>query len=289
MSPLTKLFVVLLVLTSTLLTAGVVTFVNKLDPIQKNLDLSKTLLSDANAKLAQLSTDQATLTAQYDAEVTAHNKEVSDLKIAATGLQSMIQKDDSQVAALNNDIAVLTAANSSQATAVAASEDAKAKLSDQVIALRKDADTRLSQIADLGQRVNKLNADLDQTEKARRNLAEQLTEVKGTADKQAALLHDNGITTSLTAAGTGAGAPALNGVIRSRRTIAGKEYATISIGSQDYVTKGMQFKILDKDTGAFLGVLQVEVLDSNEAMGQIMADPSSLALIKAGNVVKTQI
>ena len=87
----------------------------------------------------------------------------------------------------------------------------------------------------------------------------------------------------------GASAPAINGVIRSRRTIAGKEYATISIGSQDEVTKGMQFKILDKDSGTFLGMLKVEVIDANEAMGEISAEPQNLAQVKAGDVVKTQI
>ena len=290
MSPLTKLFVVLLVLTSTLLTAGVVTFVNKLDPIQKNLDLTKAQLADKQALLDQRGNELATAQAQYQAEVQAHADEVAGLKKDALKAQSDLGSRDAQIATLNSNLAVLTAANNSQSAAVAASEDAKAKLSEQVVALRKDADQRLSQIADLGQRVNKLVADLDQTEKARRNLAEQLTEVKGTADKQAAMIKDLGGNPALLSnAGTQAGAPNINGVIRSRRTIAGKEYATISIGSQDYVTKGMQFKILDKNTGQFLGMLQIEVIDTNEAMGQITADPGALAQIKAGDVIKTQI
>lgn len=290
MSPLTKLFVVLLVLTSTLLTAGVVTFVNKLDPIQKNLDLAKTQRADKQALLDQRSSDLATAQAQYQAEVQAHADEVAGLKKDQLKLQSDIGNREGQIAQLNNQLAVLTSANNSQAAAVAASEDAKAKLNEQVAALRKDADQRLSQVADLGQRVNKLVADLDQTEKARRNLAEQLTQVKAQADKQAAMIKDlGGNPAQLANAGTQAGAPSINGVIRSRRSIAGKEYATISIGSQDYVTKGMQFKILDKNTGQFLGMLQVEVIDTNEAMGQITADPGALAQIKAGDVIKTQI
>lgn len=290
MSPLTKLFVVLLVLTSTLLTAGVVTFVNKLDPIQKNLDLTKAQLADKTSLLAQRDSDQAALQAQYDAAVKAGQDEAAGLRKDMLTMRGEATALSGQIVTLNNNLAVLTAANSSQSAALAASENAKGQLSDQVVALRKDADTRLSQVADLGTRVNKLVADLDQTEAARKNLAEQLTQVKSMADKQAAMLKDAGITSAqLATAGTSAGAPSINGVIRSRRSIAGKDYATISIGSQDYVTKGMQFKILDKDTGMFLGVLQVEVLDTNEAMGQIMADPGTLAQIKAGNIVKTQI
>ena len=53
MSPLTKLFVVLLVLVSIVLTAGTVTFVNKLDPLQKTLELTKTQLQEKVTLLNQ--------------------------------------------------------------------------------------------------------------------------------------------------------------------------------------------------------------------------------------------
>ncbi|MGN6627834.1 MAG: hypothetical protein ACTHLN_14545 [Tepidisphaeraceae bacterium] len=290
MSPLTKLFVVLLVLVSIILTAGTVTFVNKLDPLQKNLTLAQTQVQQKDALLSQKESEYTTQLAQLtDAQKQAENN-AAMIRTQMQSLRSAVEDRDAQIAKLNNNLAVLTSANSSQSTALQASEDAKSKLNEQVVALRKDADDRLRQVADLGQRVNKLVADLDQTEKARRNLAEQLTEISGKADKQAKMLQDMGVTSAqLATAGTGASAPAINGVIRSRRTIAGKEYATISIGSQDEVTKGMQFKILDKDSGTFLGMLKVEVIDANEAMGEISAEPQNLAQVKAGDVVKTQI
>ncbi len=176
--------------------------------------------------------------------------------------------------------------------AVEASEKGRAELNNQILALRKDADERLRQVADYSTRVNKLVADLEQTERQRRNLAEQLTAATVKTDKQAKLLLDMGVTTAQlekSDAGLRAGAPAINGVVRSRRNIAGKEYATISIGSQDQVAKGMEFNILDANTGAFLGKLKVEVVDQNEAVGEIMAEPQNLAQVKPGNVVKTQI
>ena len=46
------------------------------------------------------------------------------------------------------------------------------------------------------------------------------------------------------------------------------------------------FEILSPD---FLGLLNVEVVDQNEAIGQITAEQQNLAQIKAGNVVRTQI
>ena len=290
MSPLTKLFVVLLVLVSVALSAGTITFVNKLDPLQKDLAIKTSKLSELQTLLDKKSNDaQAALQGQEDLQKSSSSEKAA-LQAQMLQLRSEREDRDAQLAKASNNLAVATSSINSATTALSASEDAKSKLQEQVTGLRKDADDRLRQVADQGQRINKLVADLDQTEKARRNLAEQLTDASGRADRQSKLLKDMGVTDGqLQNAGTGAGAPAVNGVIRSRRNIAGKEYATISIGSQDYVTKGMQFKIIDAQSGTFLGLLSVEVVDQNEAMGQIVAEPQNLAQIKAGNVVKTQI
>lgn len=290
MSPLTKLFVVLLVLVSVALSAGTITFVNKLDPLQTELKNTKLQLSAKDALLEKANAIASGANAAIEQSKAETANELAAANKDKLALQGTVADRDAQIAKLSNQLASQTAANVSASTALKASEDAKAGLSEQVVALRKDADERLRQNADLGQRVNKLTADLDQTEKARRNLAEQLTDASGRADRLGKLLQDNGITVAqLDRAGTGAGAPAVNGIIRSRRNIAGKDYATISIGSQDLVTKGMQFKIIDANSGMFLGLLEVEVVDQNEAMGQITAEPQNLAQIKAGNVVKTQI
>jgi len=288
-SPLTKLFVVLLVLVSIVLTAGVVTFVNKVDPIQKNLVASRDELRLSKALLDQKNAEFAASTATLEKAVSDGANEAQAIRTQALSLRTIVEDREAQIATFKNNLAVLTSANNSQAAALAASEDAKGKLGEQVVALRKDADERLRQNADLGQRVNRLVADLERTERERRNLAEQLTSVADKADKQAKLLLDMGVTQGqIASAGTRAGAPAINGIIRSRRNIAGKEYATISIGTQDQVSRGMEFNILDQ-SGQFLGKLQVEVVDANEAVGQIIAEPQKIAEIKAGSVVKTQI
>lgn len=292
MSPLTKLFVVLLVLVSVALSAGTITFVNKLDPLQKQLGLARTQLQEQQALVTKANESVSASAAAIQKAQDDTSAELSALRSQMLAMRSTVEDREAQIAKLNNNLAVLTSANNSASTALSASEDAKGKMQEQVATLRRDADERLRQVADLSQRVNKLNADLDQTEKARRNLAEQVTDASGRADRAMRQLRDMGVPDSQLAAGTagtGAGAPALNGVIRTRRTIAGKEYATISLGSQDYVTKGMQFKIIDAKSGAFLGLLQVEIVDQNEAMGQVVAEPQNLAQIKAGNVVRTQI
>jgi predicted nucleic acid-binding Zn-ribbon protein len=292
-SPLTKLFVVLLVLVSVILTAGVVTFVNKLDPIQKNLDTATAKAAAANALANERQNALDVLQTQLNEANAAAAATAQTLNNQVQTLRSQIEDRDAQVASNKQAIATLTSANASQSSALAASEDAKTKLQEQVVTLRKDADERLRQIADLNQRVTSLVAENSVLNREKRNLTEQVVDLQGRGDRMGKLIKDLGGTDAMIAGnvpvGTRMGAPAINGVIRTRRTIAGKEYATISIGSQDQVVKGMEFKILDKESGAFLGIMTVDVVDANEAMGQIVADPNNLAQIRAGNVVRTQI
>ena len=290
MSPLTKLFVVLLVLVSVALSAGTITFVNQLDPLQTELKTTKSRLQAAEALANTSKTDLATAQQNLSAAQLTYNSDLAAARAETQRNAADVTTRDAQIATLNNNLAVLTSANNSQSTALSVSEDSKSKLSEQVSTLRKDVDERLRQNADLSRRVNTLTAENDQLERARRALVEQYTDASGKAERQSRLLKDNGIPeAAIERAGTGAGAPDLNGVVNSRRNIAGIEYATISIGSRDYVTAGMKFQILDKSSGAFLGELRVTDVDENNATGTINADPSNLGRISAGNVVKTKI
>lgn len=293
MSPLTKLFVVLLVLVSIIQTAGIITFVNKLEPLQADLLRAR---ADAQVQMqlaTNKSTDLAAVSAELADKVNDLRKQKDDFNTQLQTYRTTIESRDAQLAKLQSDHALLLSANAGQATALQLSEDSKAKLSEQVVALRKDADERQRQNNELGARNTELTALNAVLNRDLRHLTEQLTELNAKNTQLGNRLREMGVSDAQIASNEPVNsvrsAPAINGVVRSRRTIAGKDYATISIGSADQVTKGMEFKILDKETGAFLGVLTVDVLDANEAMGQIIADPNNLAQIKPGNVVKTQI
>lgn len=289
MSPLTKLFVVLLVLVSVALSAGTITFVNKLDPLQKELAGLRTEVAAKTALVEKANVLAASAQQSIDDKAKDFANEAAAIKSEQNTLRQTIVDRDAQIAKLNGTIAQLTSANSSNSTALTASEASKTLLQEQVTGLRKDADERLRQVADLNQQLNRTTSTLEQTERARRAAVEQVTAANTKIQQQSGLIRDlGGSESQLASAGTGAGAPAINGVIRSRTSIAGKNYATISLGSQDLVTKGMKFKILDTN-GNFLGELTVEVVEANEAIGQINAEPQTLARIAAGNVVRTQI
>ena len=88
------------------------------------------------------------------------------------------------------------------------------------------------------------------------------------------------------AAGT-RGGPPIDGVIRATRAIAGVPYATISVGSNAGVQRGMEFKVVSHETGDFLGILTVDSVDTNEATGRL-AGPK-VANIRPGAEVKTQL
>ncbi len=76
----------------------------------------------------------------------------------------------------------------------------------------------------------------------------------------------------------------LRGVIKNKRTINGIEYATISLGSAQNVSKGMRFKVIDGNS--FLGYLTIDNVEPNESVGHL--DGPNLAMVKSGTEVRTQ-
>jgi len=79
----------------------------------------------------------------------------------------------------------------------------------------------------------------------------------------------------------------INGVIRDKKNVNGVIFATISVGSQDQVTKNMVFNVIDREQGDFLGYLRVDRVEPNEAIGRL--DGPKVADIKPGNEVRTQL
>jgi DNA polymerase III alpha subunit (gram-positive type) len=293
LSPLTKLFVGLLVVLSLLLTAGIVTFVNTVENQQQKASQAKlqyeNQLAASQATQAQL---QATATQAQDAERLAQNQ-IEQLKQQSNTSQKEIADLGVQLAQAKSDLAIRSADTTRLAEALKASEDTKSQLQAMTAALRKSNDQAIQQAAQSSQQISDLTNRLEVTERERRFATEQLEEMKGQNQKLGAALQDMGrnpseILASATV-GTGAGAPKINGVIREIRTIAGLPYATISVGSADNVTKGMEFNIVDRNSGNFLGKITIDTVELNESTGRISGPNDKLAQIKPGVEVKTQL
>ena len=287
MSPLTKVFVVLLVVLALLLTAATVTFVSTQETFNTALTTAR---GDADAQRAQVQQLQAQLSAAQaqvsEARLTA-NQQIAAAQNAARERQQLIVQLEEQLRKTERDKVQLTADLSRLTEALAASETTKSQLQEIVTNLRDVADRRQTENAQLSTAINDLTNRLEQTERDRRFFAEQLAELRQQNERISAAARRAGIDLRQVVAQTVGGDVRINGVIRNTRTIAGMEYATISVGSADGVQRGMEFNIIDRESGNFLGILTVDTVEANEATGRIRGE--RVAEIRPGAEVRTQL
>ncbi len=294
MSPLTKLFVALLVILSLLLTSATVTFVNTLDNQRQKAEQVKQQLENQKAQSDSALAQAQSSKAEADDALRLAQGQVEQLKQQANSSQQLINDRDVKLAEAGSHLAIQAADVTRLAEALKASEDAKSHQQESVVALRSANDTALQQAAQSSQQISDLTNRLEVTENARRFATEQLEELRGQSNKlPAAAIQDMGgnpreILASIQPGQALGTPPKINGVVREVRTIAGLPYATISVGSADSVAKGMQFNIVERN-GAFLGTLTVDTVELNEATGKITGPPDKVGLVQAGVEVKTQL
>ena len=288
MSPLTKLFVVLLVVLSLLTTAATVVYVNKedvqkqaLENTKKQLDAARAQANSAEANLAAAQASLQQVQQEANSQANAATAQIAALQQDISKLNVDLAKAAGTAAAQQLDISRLTEAlNASQATG--------SKLNDEVARLRGENDKLVQQSADLNTTVADLTNKLDVTERERRLLAEQLTQTKSDAQRMSQVIRGAGLSPQQQEMAVArSGLPAINGVIREVRPIAGQQYATVSVGSADGVQKGMEFKVVDRASGGFLGTLTIDTVEPNEAIGRLFGP--NVAAIKAGVEVRTQL
>jgi multidrug efflux pump subunit AcrA (membrane-fusion protein) len=288
LSPLTKLFVVLCVILSLLLTAATVVYVNKEDVQKTALANTQAQLTasraQANALEQQMQAVQQNLQnaqQQMNDQAGRAKAQVGTQQLEISRLQVELANATSKAATQQLDISRMTEAlNASQASA--------GKLQDEVARLRTSNDTMVRQTSDLNATVSDLTNRLDVTERERRLLAEQLTQSQTESQRLGKIITGAGLNPGQQELAVNrSGLPAINGVVRDVRTIAGNQYATISVGSADQVARGMEFKVLDRTNGNFLGTLVVDQVEPNEATGRLFGP--RVAEIKPGVEVRTQL
>ena len=171
-------------------------------------------------------------------------------------------------------------------SALNASTASSSEAGKSLASLRGEFDKLTAQLNDLNIAFNDTSNKLSVTEAQRRSLAEQFAEAKTSLDKFRDALKDRGIDPDRVVGGVGAGAPSINGVVRSTFNTGGVDYAVISVGSEDAVKAGMEFNVLDQNSSRFLGKLQIVDVQANEAVGRIVANDTKLVV--AGNEARTQ-
>ena len=289
MSVLTKLFVVLLVVSSLLLSAAVVVFVNRVEDFKTQSEGAKVKLTSAVRHAQELDTVVADQRKAFETLQGQMSSKESELAGTISARDKTIQEDKAEKAKLDKEALVQTATVKSYADAVAAAEKQRDGMQTANDILRKDNEERLRMNGELNTRVTELTHKLDRTEKALSYTQEQLADRKAadaTRRQGGAVSGAGGTGTAASPDMTIAPAGPINGVVRSVEVIGGKKYATISVGSADNVIKGMRFDVVDTGAGEFLGFLTVDSVQPNEAIGQV--EGPRIEKIQKNVAVKTQ-
>jgi archaellum component FlaF (FlaF/FlaG flagellin family) len=289
LSPLTKLFIGLHVILSAMLVAGVIVFVNKQETFKATTDAAVAradrATQDRNADKSALDAEIAT----YKSNVNTLNGTITSLKSQLAAAQTKNNEQAATIADSSSKLQLAMAESAKLAEGMTASQATQGKLNEAVASLRKVMDTQVTQGSEMSARISDLTNKLQVTETERKFLAEQLTQARSENDSITNQAKAMGIelnTAPAYAAGATVGPP-INGVIRNIDQIAGSLYATISVGTADSVSKGMQFNVVERGTGKFLGLLTVTAVEANEASGKIVGP--NTAAVKPGAEVKTQL
>lgn len=269
MSALTRVFVVLLVVVSLLLSAGVVVFVNQVQDYRGAAD-SALAAVEAERQLRQ--TELAAATNERDEQ--ARLRSIAQQQLASreetiAQLQKQVIDKNVELANANKNLSTQQVALTASTEATRAAQEQATRLTENQTAMRNTLNETLARNVDLNQRNNELTNQLDATEQERKFLAEQLAQAQQASANYLALLNDHNIDPSRAQGGLRAGAPMIRGVVTEKRVIAGTPYAVISVGSSDGVQKGMEFRVIDRQNASFLGTLIVEAVDANEATGRL--------------------
>lgn len=198
------------------------------------------------------------------------NTRVSEAQKRMGEVGQALAAKDNENAALKQSAAVDKAAITEQAAAL--------KLMQQNV---NDVAKRNDSLRDENDKVRNVNFDLtgantdyqkrmDESERERRWLNEQLNQYKVETANLKNVLAENKIpVSSLIQRRTEKSNPDLKGVIRDVKTRDGQTYATISLGSADKVEKGMEFSVINPISMTFLSKFIVDSVDTNTAFGRL--------------------
>ena len=281
MSALTKIFVVLLVVMSLLLSAGLIVFVNK---VEHSATAAKTATDRADRERAMAAAAQAeavAIRAERDRSVLEATRRAEALAAALEAANTAVAGSTTAVAAADARAREAEIDKAAAMSALTAAQQAGKVQEEAIVELRKQNDDVRQKYAEASIAVADLSQNVDALKAQLRTAREQV----------AAAEQNQGQATVASAPGRGAAAAApaqpLKGVVRGRRNIGGVPYATISIGSSDAVAPGMKFRVLDRAEGNFLGFLTIQQVEANAATGRLDGPPQGVAAVREGHPVIT--
>jgi chromosome segregation ATPase len=267
-------FVILLVVLSLLLCAGVVTFVNTSNFSKTVADANQRSLTEAKADNARLSSTLSTMNASQTVALSEKDSVIKSLQDQLTASQQHVAQLDSDKAELTANLALATTAQTTANDALKAMQTAYAERNKNYDDLRVAYDKQQKQLVDDNLRIDDLTNTVDVSRHQSKYMGEQVAQLQENLSRANAVLKQNGLTVSNGAQNASASINADSGVavnarVEETRTIGGVRYATINVGSADQVARNMQLKVVDPRSHQFLGYIVVDTVYPHQAIGRL--------------------
>jgi septal ring factor EnvC (AmiA/AmiB activator) len=285
LSALTKIAVVLLVVTSLLLSAGVVVFVNKVEDFRKGQMAEKdrgTQLSSANKNL-QVQVES--LNAQLVSMSKDFNGQIDRLKQDSSAKDAKILDLNTQLAKLDQDKKGVEVALANLTKVQEGLQGQLAAAQGQITDLRKYRDQLVDERHSLNVQLTDALAKVDALNRAYKNAEERLQGKSAMLDDLQRKVQNAGLDIGNLPKRGNEGTPQLEAVVSGVFNAGSKPWASITIGSKDNVEKGMKFNVINNNE--FLGYLTIQTTEPTEAAG-VLEGPK-IDKVKTGDQVKTQL
>jgi septal ring factor EnvC (AmiA/AmiB activator) len=285
LSALTKIAVVLLVVASLLLSAGVVVFVNKVEHFKDTADVATSQYNkerEAHKETRTLAeTRESTILSQakdFNTRIDTIRKEAGDKDVKIAELQTQLAKLDQDKKGIEVALGNLTKVQEGLQSQLAAAQT-------QVTELRVIRDKIVGERHELNVQLTDAVAKVDALERARKNAEERAQGLRAQLDDVEGKVKNAGFTLNTLPKRGNEGAPSLEGVVSGVFSAGGKPWASVTIGSKDNVEKGMKFNVVSNSE--FLGYLTIQTTEPNEAAG-VLEGPK-VEKVRSGDQVKTQL
>ena len=275
MSALTKIFVVLLVVLSLLLSAGMIVFVNR----QENYKLANATLAkqaaDAKVALSLKSSEMEKLAAAKQDLGATLTGQINSLKSELATANSTIADKDGQINQLNQNLAVSNGATANGTLALTTAQAQIKALSEAKDALAATNDKKDKIVTEDSNRITDLTYQLrlrstSMTALSRSRRLSWTRRSRNLAKSSASTTSARPATRFPPAArSTPPPASTSTALFADFKKIDGVPFATISLGSADAVTRGMKFNVIDPAHNRFLGYLTVDQVNTHDATGRL--------------------
>jgi len=289
-SALTKIFVVLLVILSLLLSAATIVFVNTQTTTVAALNDAKKSATNADNAKRQADTAHNAEMAKATEALTAKDTEINQLRNDLNAKDQQIAQRDAQIAEATANLAAATAAQTTLGDAVKTAQAALDSFHKSYDELRGNFDKQQKMLVDLNLRVDDLTNVADVRGRGLKVSQEEVAQLKQDLTKANDLIRKNGLQpVDNSAIGAINPEPSINvtAKVRETRDIGGVRYATIDVGSAEAIQKNMQLSVTDSSGTKWLGYIMVDQVNPHDAVGRIEGPGANQ--VQPGAVVRSRL